>query len=88
MKSGCYWCGQLFSPRRTGGSPQIFCHANCRHEFHTRARKWIENEIAEGRMGAEELKISNPNKAFTPHLDSAKGPKADSSPTNTHKPSD
>ena len=53
----CTWCNETFARRQSGGSPQRFCKAKCRRAFHTAARIWAEREIAEGRLGVDELRL-------------------------------
>jgi len=37
----CLWCGKSFTPRITGGAPQIFCCQPCRRAFDTAGRAWV-----------------------------------------------
>ena len=55
--TACLWCTRPFEPHR-GGSRQIFCGARCRASFHREARRWCEQEIAEGRLSVESLRTA------------------------------
>lgn len=55
----CVWCAAPVTLRR-GGSPRKFCCARCRHEFHSRARRWAEAAIAAGALSVDVLKNRDP----------------------------
>src|SRR6516162_5201823 len=55
----CLWCTAAFTLRR-GGSPKKFCSARCRHEFHSRARRWAEAAIAAGILTAADIRNGDP----------------------------
>jgi len=56
MTARCLWCGELYKPRRTGGSAQRFDSDACRMAFHTAARLWALAEIEAGRLSVDQLK--------------------------------
>lgn len=57
QRARCAWCGQGFRPRRgTGGTPQRFCAAACRNDFHGATRRWAEARLAAGELTIEEIK--------------------------------
>jgi hypothetical protein len=60
----CPWCGKPFAPRRSGGSRQTFCGADCRHRFHRAARQWAESAVAAGILTIADLR-SGPGEACT-----------------------
>ena len=52
----CTWCRRPFVPRRTGGEPQRFCSASCRHKLHTAARRWTLEKLDSGELTIEALR--------------------------------
>ena len=52
----CSWCGKPFRPRTDGGSPQKFCSAPCRKEFHVACRVWSKDQVLRGLVPVESLK--------------------------------
>ena len=55
----CHWCNDPFSPRKSGGDPQKFCLASCRHAYGTAARRWVRNAILDGRLRIGDLQDAN-----------------------------
>jgi hypothetical protein len=60
----CPWCERPLMGRRGGGSRQIFCGADCRHQFHRSARQWAEQAVAAGLLTIDDLK-NGPRTACT-----------------------
>jgi hypothetical protein len=52
----CPWCGRAFTPRATGGHPQMFCEPACRRSFHAEARTWVLAELAAGHVAISKIK--------------------------------
>jgi hypothetical protein len=55
-RARCSWCGEAFKSRARGGTAQRFCSARCRVSFHTAARRWAEQAIADGTLTVAELR--------------------------------
>jgi hypothetical protein len=54
----CLWCGRAFTPRTTGGSPQRFDSASCRHAFGSAARAWACVLVDAHLLTVEVLKLT------------------------------
>ena len=57
----CMWCGEPFTPRKTGGKPQRFCSDRCRKEFHRACRIWAEAQVWFGELPVSALKHACPS---------------------------
>ena len=60
--TACEWCGSAFEAVKRGDRAKRFCSDSCRAGFHSAARRWVQNAIAEGRLTIDELRagISSP----------------------------
>ena len=52
----CTWCGGPFVLRTSGGSPQKFCSAPCRKQFHAACRVWAEAQVQMGLVPVSALR--------------------------------
>jgi len=57
-KTDCLWCGRVFTPRMTGGSPQRFCSTGHRQAFWVAARRWTMRAVEAGLLNVDCLKVS------------------------------
>ena len=55
VTTDCAWCGQPFEPRRTGGTPQLFCTIAHRRAFDQSARAWVQQAIETGALTIADL---------------------------------
>ena len=51
----CYWCGAPFSAGIVGAHRKRFCSTKCKNEFHSAARRWAEQALADGRLSIADL---------------------------------
>lgn len=56
----CAWCSRAFTPRATGGKPQVFCRPACRRAFDAAGRRWVAEAVAGGTLTVEDLKNGSP----------------------------
>jgi hypothetical protein len=56
----CLWCRKLFTPRRDGGKPQVFCRPACRRDFDAAGRRWVAEAIAAGVLTVGAVKNGAP----------------------------
>ncbi len=54
--AACPWCSATFEPRTTGGSPQVFCTAQCRRTFDSACRTYAATEVHAGRLPVSTLR--------------------------------
>ena len=59
----CPWCGARFIPR-VGGRPQRFCCVGHRRQYHSAARRYVDREIAAGRLTIATLRESTATRAL------------------------
>src|SRR6516162_3227825 len=52
----CLWCSRIFTPRRDGGKPQLFCRPACRRAFDRAGRRWVAEAIAVGMLTLDSLR--------------------------------
>lgn len=52
----CLWCERQFEGREKGGSPQRFCSAACRSEYHTACRQFADGLVMGGAITVDALK--------------------------------
>jgi hypothetical protein len=57
--TNCLWCKRAFKAHK-GGTARRFCSINCRHEFHSSARRWAERAVASGMLSIAELRGGDP----------------------------
>lgn len=55
----CPWCDRPFEPREKGGTPQRFCSAPCRSEYHTACRQLGDQLVSLGIVAMPELKSTD-----------------------------
>ena len=51
----CLWCGKKFAPRKAGSPQQFCCQAHCR-AYETAARRYVRQEMAQGRLTVLKVK--------------------------------
>ncbi len=54
----CLWCGAEFLAKKVGANPKRFCSERCKNCFHSAARRWAEQALADGRISLKDLKDS------------------------------
>lgn len=60
MTLTCLWCGELLTPRITGGELQRFCSTRRRRALDAAARRWTAGALADGRLTTAALRLLSP----------------------------
>ena len=54
----CDWCGNPFEPRKFGRHEKRFCSTRCKDQFHTAARRYVDQAISAGAISVDDLKAA------------------------------
>jgi len=52
----CPWCERAFTPRKTGGSRQVYCSKKCRHAVREAQVAYCQNLLESGQVTIAELR--------------------------------
>ena len=52
----CPWCGVQFLAATVGTHRKRFCSVGCKNKFHSAARRWAEQALADGRITLSDLR--------------------------------
>lgn len=52
----CPWCACWFTPRHTGGKPQLYCSLSCRRAKERALRQWAQEQMHSGKVAIPDLK--------------------------------
>lgn len=55
----CRWCGLQFVAVTVGAHRKRFCSARCKNRFHSAARRWAEQALADGRLSLKDLRAQS-----------------------------
>jgi hypothetical protein len=80
----CEWCGVVFAPRQSGGTPQRFCSATHRNAYHTAVRLYGDDLVRRGVITMADLKAFQT--ACTLQQEAGKAISATHLPGNTCEP--
>ena len=53
----CPWCGDPVERKLVGGNVRRFCCRDCKNQYHTACRAYVDREIREGRLDASALRL-------------------------------
>ena len=84
----CTWCGDPYTPRKTGGRPQRFCSEGCRRAFGSGCRAWAGALLASGLLPVSALKRTLRQRARSSQRNSAPlcGPDAEEGKSASYAP--